>query len=121
MIALGIRKNDHASLKVCIPTALPMHMRSRIREIRNVETELEHRGKGHAKDLLERICIAADLSDTWLMLNVVPSDATTNYPGLVNLYGGCGFIPFQSEPALLMIRRSARDVMPGHAFMQRTK
>ena len=107
MIALGIRKNDHASLKVCIPTALPLHMRGRIREIRNVETELEYRGKGHAKDLLERVCIAADLSDTWLMLNVAPGDDVTSQQGLLDLYGGFGFAPFQSEPAMLMIRQSA--------------
>ena len=109
MIALGTRTNDHASLKVCVPTALPMHMRARIREIRSVETDPDHRGKGFAKDLLGRVCVAADLSDTWLMLNVVPSDSTTDFQGLLNLYGSFGFRPFQSEPALLMIRQSAKD------------
>lgn len=106
MIALGARNNDHASLKVCIPTALPMHMRARIRELRSIETEPEHRGKGYAKDLIERVCIAADLSDTWLMLHVDPGNSDTTVQGLLDLYGSFGFRPFQTEPALLMIRQS---------------
>ena len=105
MIACGIRTNDHASLKVCVPTALPLHMRARIREIRGVETAPDHRGKGFAKDLLERVCIAADLSDTWLMLHVDPGDADTTMQGLVDLYTGFGFRPFQAEP-LLMVREA---------------
>ena len=77
MLACGTRTNDHASLKVCVPTALPMHLRARIREIRSVETVPDQRGKGFAKDLLERVCISADLSGTWLMLHVEPGDDVT--------------------------------------------
>ena len=105
MIACGTRSNDHASLKVCVPTALPPHLRARIREIRSVETAPDHRGKGFAKDLLERVCIAADLSDTWLMLHVEPGDGDTTMQGLVDLYGKFGFKPFQSAP-MLMVREA---------------
>ena len=105
MIACGTRANGHASLKVCVPTALPPHLRARIREIRSVETAPDQRGKGFAKDLLERVCISADLSDTWLMLHVAPSDSDTTMQGLIDLYGGFGFKPFQAEP-LLMVREA---------------
>lgn len=107
MIACGTRTNDHASLKVCVPTALPIHMRAKIREIVSLETEPEHRGKGYAKDLLERICISADLSDTWLMLAVEPGDAETDKQRLLNLYVRAGFSPIQAAPVIMMIRPSA--------------
>ena len=107
MIACGTRTNDHASLQVKVPGALPLEMRTRIREVTKVETAPEHRGKGYAKDLIERLCISADLSDTWLMLHVEPGDDETTMPGLIKLYTRFGFEPFQSAP-LLMIRRSGR-------------
>ena len=105
VIACGTRANGHASLQVKVPSALPMEMRARIREIIKVETDPEHRGKGHAKALLERVCIAADLSDTWLLLHVEPGDDETTMQGLVKLYTRFGFVPFQASP-MLMIRRS---------------
>ena len=106
MIACGTRTNEHASLQVKVPSALPLEMRRHIREVTAVQTDPEHRGKGHAKALLERVCIAADLSDTWLLLHVDPSDDETTMPGLIKLYTRFGFMPFQAQP-LLMIRRSA--------------
>ena len=107
VIACGTRANDHASLQVKAPSALPLEMRARIREVTAVQTDPEHRGKGHAKDLLERVCIAADLSDTWLLLHVEPSDDDTTMPGLIKLYTRFGFVPFQAQP-LLMIRQTGR-------------
>ena len=56
--------------------------------------------------MLQRVCIAADLSDTWLMVHVDPSDDSTTMPGLIKLYTRLGFEPFQVKP-LLMIRRAA--------------
>ena len=106
MIACGARTNDHARLEVCVPTALPRHMRARIREIRGLETDADHRGEGHARDLLQRTCIAADFTDTWLMIHVDPGEADTHMQGLVALYSSFGFIPFQASP-LLMVRQSA--------------
>ena len=105
VIACGLRANNHASLEVKVPSALPLEMRSGIREIMAVQTDPGHRGKGHAKDLLERVCIAADLSDTWLFIHVEPSDDETTMQGLVKLYTRFGFVPFQASP-MLMIRRS---------------
>lgn len=110
MIACGKRQNDHASLEVCVPKALPMHMRAKIREIKSVYTDPEHRGKGYAKSLLARIIISADLSDTWLMLHVDP-DEDTDKQRLVNLYVALGFKPFQAEP-LLMVRPSVHARLP---------
>lgn len=110
MIACGIRKNDHASLEVCVPTALPQHMRAKIREVKSFHTDPEHRGKGFGKDLLTRLIISADLSDTWLMLHVEPDDEADK-PRLANLYASFGFKPFQAEP-LLMIRPSVHAKLP---------
>lgn len=111
MIACGIRTNDHASLKVRVPTALPMHMRGKVREIVSLETEAEHRGKGYAKDLLARICISADLSDTWLMLVAEPGDDGTDKQRLLNLYSRAGFAPIQADP-ILMVRPSVHARVP---------
>lgn len=106
MIACGPRSNEHASLEICVPTALPLHMRAKIREVRAVETDPAHRGKGHARDLMQRICTSADLSDTWLMVKVEPGDLGTDKVRLARWYMSHGFTPIQSEPAILMVRQS---------------
>jgi len=106
MIACGIRQNEHARLKVGIPKALPLYMRAKIREVSGVETDADHRGKGYARSLLARVCISADLDDTWLLVHVEPGDDTTDKARLLKLYLSLGFVPFQADP-LLMIRQSA--------------
>ena len=105
LIACGKRDNGPASLRIAVPTALPLHLRARIREVVEVYTDPEDRGKGHARDLMQRVCTSADFSNTWLMVHVEPGEQAIELQRLAEFYARLGFTPFQATP-LLMVRQS---------------
>lgn len=98
----GPRTNDGASCKIAVPTALPLHMRGRVVEVRSLRTMPDKRAQGHATDLMLGICVEADLSRTFLFLAVEPDDdGPLDTKALGNFYMRFGFLPIQSDPLLM--------------------
>ena len=98
----GPRTNDGASLKLAIPTALPLEMRGRVVEVRSLRTMPDKRGQGHASDLMLGVCVEADLSKTFLFLAVEPDeDGPLDTKALCQFYMRFGFLPIQSDPPLM--------------------
>lgn len=110
---LGVRKQGHASLKVNVAKALPQHMRADIRELTQVRTEPEYRGRGEARDLMLAVCLDADVDEKFLLVHVEPADdSPMDKEALANFYVSLGFQPIQSEP-LLMVRPHIRAAIAG--------
>jgi predicted GNAT family acetyltransferase len=100
----GIREHGHASLKVNVAKALPIHMRKQVYEISSVRTEPEYRGQGWASELLFSTCTDADIAGKFLMVHVKPDDdSPLDRNRLAEFYSRFGFAPIQAEP-LLMVR-----------------
>ena len=101
---LGSYQVGHASLKVNVAKALPIHMRGKVYEISHVRTEPEYRGQGHANDLMLRACFDADLAGKFLMVHVEPdTDSPMDMNSLAGFYSKFGFGAIQADP-LLMVR-----------------
>lgn len=99
---LGPRSNEHASLKLVKPRALPAHMHGDIIELVGLRTSPAHRQKGWATELMLDVCLEADMAQRFLFLCVEP-DGGMGLKELAQFYVRHGFMPIQAEP-LLMIR-----------------
>lgn len=99
---LGPRTNDHASLKLVKPRALPPHMQGDVVELTGLRTAPAHRGQGYAGDLLRDVCLEADMAQRFLFLCVNPGGGLT-LKDLTQFYMRHGFMPIQANP-ILMIR-----------------
>lgn len=100
----GVREHGHATLKVGVAKALPMHLRSQVYEISSVRTEPEYRQRGDASMLLFSTCTDADLAGKFLMVHVQPDgDSPLDRNRLAEFYSRFGFQPIQGDP-LLMVR-----------------
>jgi hypothetical protein len=88
-----------------LPVALPINMRADVIELSKLRTLPGERGKGYATELLLDVCIEADMARKFLFLCVEPDDdcpLTTKQ--LSEMYLRFGFVPIQSDPAVLMTR-----------------
>jgi N-acetylglutamate synthase-like GNAT family acetyltransferase len=98
----GPRTNDGASLKLAVPTALPLKMRGKVVEVRGLRTMPDKRGQGHASDLMLSVCVEADIARTFLFLAVEPDDdGPLDAKALCQFYMKFGFLPIQSDPPLM--------------------
>jgi len=107
----GTRSNEHASLKLSIPFSLPDTMRDKVLEVTSLSTDPEFRMRGHATDLMDKVCWEADKAKIALMLE--PRDYDEGGPSARALqawyFRRFGFVVFQNaskKPKLptLMIR-----------------
>lgn len=104
----GERTFGHASLRLCSPSALPLHMRGKVVELRSLRTDPEQRRQGHADQLLRLVTVEAERSKKFLLIKVEP-EAESVGPGgpdreaLAAFYDRHGFVAIQPEP-LLMVR-----------------
>ena len=100
----GTRIEGHASLKLAVPTALPSAMRGKVVELRSLRTEPDHRGEGHATNLMLATTLEADMHRYFLFLHVKPDeDGPLDEARLANWYNKFGFTTIQADP-LLMVR-----------------
>lgn len=111
----GIREHRQSSCVIGIPTGLPDHMRSGIREVLNVLSKSQRRGEATA--LLQQVCDEADKSGHILILRPVPFADGLDAEQLERFYGKFGFVVTQEEPDRLMVRpppgfNAAAQVMP---------
>lgn len=99
---IGPRGFHSARLTIAIPTAVPVHMRARMRELMSLEVPEEDRRQGFATMLLTRTAREADKANTVLLIVVKPyGDGSTDLPALQKFYGKFGFITIQHEPVLM--------------------
>lgn len=98
----GRREFGAASLELCLPKALPQHMRKNVIELRALYTEPQYRGNGFATDLLHDVCLEADLARKFLFLCVSPGeDGPLGLEKLANWYHKFGFTTIQASPLLM--------------------
>lgn len=105
----GKYKHGAASCKLAYSQALPAHMRGRILEILSLEVPPESRGKGHARGLINDICLQADANRVILLAMPQPfGELGLTLTGLVSFYKKAGFFCIQDSPKLLMARQPLR-------------
>lgn len=95
MMPVGPRTKNSASARIAVPRSLPLHLRSKVREL--IAVKSDNPGKGEADALLDAICCEADETKTALMLMVDGGDRER----LANWYQRHGFTPIQAEPLLM--------------------
>lgn len=99
---LGRREFGGSSLQLCLPRALPQHMRKDVVELRALRTEPEYRGNGFATDLMLDVCLEADLARKFLFLCVEPGDdCPISLEALASWYHKFGFTTIQASPLLM--------------------
>ena len=80
---------------------VPRTMQGSVREVHDIRTPSEEKGKGKTKSLLNGLCVEADRDGISLILLV----SEDNRPILVSLYSKYGFIIAQNDDnACVMIR-----------------
>lgn len=95
----GLRTHKQASLRIAIPTALPVEMWEKMREVRSLKSESH--GKGHAKRLMYNVCHEADLAWLTLLIHVEPFDDGMSAEQLEKFYRKFGFEKIQDAPLLI--------------------
>jgi predicted GNAT family acetyltransferase len=106
----GTRQHGPATLKLSFNTTVPAHMRGGVLEVTHVFTPEQHRGKGYASLLLQKLAAEADEQQKVLLLMPKPyDDQPLNTDELADWYSRFGFEPIQQEP-LLMARRVGAGV-----------
>lgn len=103
MMPVGPRRYAAASARIAVPVALPMDLRSQMRELAGLKSD--NPGNGEADNLLTVICGEADRTGTALFLHVEPGP-DTDKARLAAWYRSHGFTPVQDDP-LLMSRMAA--------------
>lgn len=98
------RIGDKAFCEISTTTAVPIHLRARVRDLRNVWVNPTDRRNGFAGRLMAAVCSEADALLTVLILTVKPYDATPADPDATMLeafYAKFGFIPIQRDPTVM--------------------
>lgn len=95
-----------ASCRIAQTIALPLHMRSRVRELKDVKTSPERRGQGDATALIHKVCLEADMLGITLLIMVRDfNEGPLGIEKLVDWYSKTfGFQQIQEKPVVLMAR-----------------
>jgi predicted N-acetyltransferase YhbS len=104
---IGRRRHITATCDLIVSNALPMGMRRNVRELHDLHTPEEDRGKGYASQLMHDLCRDADEHGMLLML--VADDVK-----LAAFYSRWGFQPIQAKPLIMarMCGATPRTVKP---------
>lgn len=100
----GPREYEDSVLYVGDCKALPQRMRPVTREISSVHTPAASQGKGHATELMHRVCQEADLSGITLVLWLRPfgEDIALSTGQLAEWYAKrFGFVLLQADPPMM--------------------
>lgn len=100
MMPIGARTNGHATCGIAVPTALPVAMRAKVREL----LRLKSPGDGYGGLLMTAVLGEADATGTPLFLHVDPDDGDIDR--MAGWYGRYGFVAVQDAPRLML--RNAR-------------
>ena len=104
MMQEGVRHYENASCRIKLCAALPKHMRSKTRELVNLDVPDNLRRTGLATQLLENVCDEADAHNITLILFPKPFG---NVPGMSQSQLEAwyerrfGFIPIQQKPVMM--------------------
>lgn len=111
-VMIGHREYGPATLRLCIPGALPHALQQITREVLDVFVPVADRRHGVASELLWHVCQEADVHAMALMLTVRPygQDDAPDSGVLERWYANFGFATVQTEPITIMVRR-VRAVM----------
>lgn len=98
----GTRQHGPATLKVSFNTSVPAHLRGGLLEVTHVFTPEQHRGKGFASLLMQKVCAEADEAGKVLLLMAKPYDeGGLDRDELREWYGRFGFKRIQADPVLM--------------------
>ena len=98
----GIRQHGPATLKLSFNTSVPAHMRGGLLEVTHVFTPEQHRGKGYASILMQKVCAEADEAGKVLLLMPKPyDDGPVCTERLAEWYARFGFEAIQASPLLM--------------------
>ena len=102
----GTYTSGHASCKLRYSQAVPANLRGRLLEVTRLYTPEQHRGKGHAAKLIEKITRYADSDRITLLLMPKPyGESALDVSELLQFYARFGFVELQAEPVLLLVRQ----------------
>lgn len=109
---VGWRRYGASRLFVRKSTAFPKAMQPFIREVRSVETPIQHQRQGLATMLLRNVCAEADRAGMVLVLWPAPwgANESMNTEQLAEWYKKFGFEAIQSNPVLMA--RAAPNLTP---------
>ena len=94
---IGPRQSGSATCKLVVSIALPVKMRSQVRELTALSTPAADQRKGYASQLLHDVCKEADAQNITLFLAVAEEDKQR----LCAWYTRFGFQPIQAKPTLM--------------------
>lgn len=99
----GNRSHGSAGLKLSYSQGVPSHLRGGIREITNLYTAADSRGKGDASKLLQDVCNEADHERLVLILMPIPFDKVDALSelNLIEWYAKFGFTIIQDKPTMM--------------------
>lgn len=101
----GLRQHGPATLHLSESKAIPGRIRSGILEITHMRCDPDHRGRGCASLLMQRVCNEADQARKVLMLHPQPyADSPLDEAALIEWYARFGFDLIQTQPEPLMAR-----------------
>jgi predicted GNAT family acetyltransferase len=107
----GIRQHGPATLRLGFNTSVPAHMRGGLLEVTHVFTPEQHRGKGYASLLMQKVCSEADEAGKVLLLMPKPYDeGGLDREALIAWYALFGFNAIQTSPVLMARKPGAIGV-----------
>lgn len=93
---------NHASANIS-PFAIDDEVNERVRVLTHLEVEKEHRGKGEAKALLDKIGKEADQAQIAIITEPKPyAKDGLKLKQLINLYKQSGYVELQEKPLILV-------------------
>jgi GNAT superfamily N-acetyltransferase len=109
----GTYTSGHASCKLRYSTAIPAHLRGRLLEVTRLHVSEQHRGKGHATKLIEKLARYADADRITLLLMPKPfGESAPDVSQLVRFYARHGFVELQDKPVILLVRQWQMTSLP---------
>jgi GNAT superfamily N-acetyltransferase len=109
----GTYTSGHASCKLRYSQAVPANLRGRLLEVTRLFTPEQHRGKGHATKLIEKLARYADADRITLLLMPKPyGESAPDVFALLQFYARHGFIELQDKPVILLVRQWQTTSLP---------
>jgi hypothetical protein len=106
----GKREFRAASLTVSMSTAVPEHMRERVREITHVFVPVTQRNQRQATVLMNFVCQEADANKITLILTAqATEEGEPTTAQLIAWYEKFGFAHLQDTPAGMLMARQVRE------------
>ena len=109
----GTYTSGHASCKLRYSQVVPANLRGRLLEVTRLFTPEQHRNKGHATKLIEKLARYADADRITLLLMPKPyGESALGVPELLQFYARFGFAELQDKPVILLVRQWQTTSLP---------